>query len=122
MSHEGETERTSQRQREKREAEIEREKEIGKKKERHRKRERYRERERQGWRETKRQGQRKRTKQKDRKRQGGQPSGVVVESVCFASAAWGLWVRILGTDLHKVHQAMLWRHPTYRVEKDWHGC
>ena len=27
-----------------------------------------------------------------------------------------------GTDLHITHQAVLWRHPTYKVEEDWHRC
>ena len=31
-------------------------------------------------------------------------------------------VRILGVDLHTAHQAMLWWHPTYKIEEDWHRC
>ena len=31
------------------------------------------------------------------------------------------WVRIPGADL--LHSpAMLWQHPTYKVEEDWHRC
>ena len=33
----------------------------------------------------------------------GWPSGVVVKFMCSTSAAWGLQVRIPGTDLHTVH-------------------
>ena len=33
------------------------------------------------------------------------------------SVAWGLWVQIPGADLHTPHQAMLWRHPTYKIEE-----
>ena len=42
----------------------------------------------------------------------GRPSDWVVKVVCFALAAWGLLVWILGVDLHTAHQAMLWRRPT----------
>ena len=31
---------------------------------------------------------------------------------------WGLWVWIQGADLHTTHQAMLWWHPTYKIEED----
>ena len=33
--------------------------------------------------------------------------------------AWGSWVWILGEDLRTAHQAMLWRHPTYKIKEDW---
>ena len=52
----------------------------------------------------------------------GQPSGIVVNFVHTASAAQGSQVRIPGTDLHTVHQAMLWWHPMYKIEEDWHRC
>ena len=42
----------------------------------------------------------------------GQPSGVVVKLAHSASAAQGLWVRILSVDLCTAHQATLWQHPT----------
>ena len=43
---------------------------------------------------------------------GGQPSGVVFNFMCSASAAQGSQVQILGMNLHTTHQAMLWWHPT----------
>ena len=52
----------------------------------------------------------------------GQPSGIVVKLACSALAAWGSGVRMLGVDLHTVHQAMLWWRPTYKIEEDWHEC
>ena len=51
-----------------------------------------------------------------------QASDVVVKFAHFALVFWGLQVRILGMDLHTVHQAMLRWHPTYKVEEDWHRC
>ena len=33
----------------------------------------------------------------------------------------GLWVWILGADL-LYRSATLWRHPTYKLAEDWHGC
>ena len=33
----------------------------------------------------------------------------------------GSWVRIPGMDLHH-WSAMLWRHPIYKTEEDWHRC
>ena len=53
---------------------------------------------------------------------GAGPVLYVVKFVYSASVAWGSQVQILGTDLHTTHQAMLWRHPTYKIEEDWHGC
>ena len=50
----------------------------------------------------------------------GQPSGIVVKFMCLASAAQGSGVQILGADMHTAHQAMLWWHPTYKIEEDWH--
>ena len=39
--------------------------------------------------------------------------------LCFSGP--GSWVGILGVDL--LHSsAMLWGHPTYKVEEDRHGC
>ena len=35
-------------------------------------------------------------------------------------AAQGLQVQIPSADLHIAHQAMLWQHPTYKIEEDWH--
>ena len=45
--------------------------------------------------------------------------GVVVKFTCFALAAQGSRVWILGRDLQTAHQAMLWQHPTYKTEEDW---
>ena len=44
----------------------------------------------------------------------GPARGVVVKFACSASAASGLWVWILGVDLHTAHQAVLWRRPIYK--------
>ena len=52
----------------------------------------------------------------------GQPSGIVVKFMHSASAAQGSWVQIWGTDLHTICQAVLWWHPTYEIEEDWHRC
>ena len=52
----------------------------------------------------------------------GQPGGAVVKFVHSASVAQGLWVQITGADLHTTCQAMLWWHPTYKIEEDWHRC
>ena len=53
---------------------------------------------------------------------GGRPSGAVVKFACFTLRAGGSRYEILGMDLHTTHQAMLWQHPTYKIEKDWHRC
>ena len=50
----------------------------------------------------------------------GRPIGVVVKFMCSAVAAWGLCVWTPGVDLYASHQAMLWLHPTYKIEEDWH--
>ena len=52
----------------------------------------------------------------------GEPGGVVVKIVPSASVAQGLWVWIPGMELHTTHQAMLWQHPTYKIEADLHRC
>ena len=57
-----------------------------------------------------------------KKKQRSRPSGKVAKLAQSALAAWSLQVWILGADLHTAHQAMLWRHPTYKVEEDWHRC
>ena len=51
-----------------------------------------------------------------------QPGGIVVKFAHPALAAQGLQVQILGTDLHTTHQDILWLHPTYKIEEDWHRC
>ena len=51
---------------------------------------------------------------------GGWPGGVVVKFVHSASATQGPQVRIPGMRLHTTLQAMLWRHPKYKIEEDWH--
>ena len=45
-------------------------------------------------------------------------SGVVVGFTQSASVAWGLWVWVLGAELHTTHQTMLWWHPIYKIEED----
>ena len=52
----------------------------------------------------------------------GQPGGVVGKFVFPPSVAQIVWVGILSTDLHIAHQAMLWQHPAYKMEEDWHKC
>ena len=49
-----------------------------------------------------------------RKLTWGLVSGIVVELVHSALAAWGSQVQILGVDLHTTHQAMLWWCPIYK--------
>ena len=53
---------------------------------------------------------------------GGQPGGVGVKSTSSTLVAQGSRVWILGVDLHTTHQAMVWWHPTYKTEEDWHRC
>ena len=48
-----------------------------------------------------------------------QPSGKIS---CSTTVAQGLWVQIPGMDVHPAHQAMLWWHPTYKIEEYWHRC
>ena len=48
----------------------------------------------------------------------GWPGGVVVKFTCSALVAQSSWVLIPGPDVHTAHQAMLWRHPTYKIEED----
>ena len=50
----------------------------------------------------------------------GQHGGIVVKFACSPLVTQGLPVQILGADLYTTHQAMLWQHPTYKVEDDWH--
>ena len=57
-----------------------------------------------------------------KKKMRGRPGGVVVKFTHSALAAQGSRVQILGMNLHAAHQAMLCRHPTYKVEEDWHRC
>ena len=52
------------------------------------------------------------------KSKGGWPCGVVVKFTYSAWVAQGSLVRILGTDLHTAHQAMLWWQPTKKNQKD----
>ena len=53
---------------------------------------------------------------------GGRLGGIVVKFTCSACLAWSLQVQIPDVDLHTAHQAMLWWHPTYKVEEDGHRC
>ena len=50
----------------------------------------------------------------------GAASGVAVKFAHSVSVAGGSKVWIPGMDLHTAHQAMLWWHPTYKVEEDGH--
>ena len=50
---------------------------------------------------------------------GGWPNGIVVKFAHSASAAWGSPVQIPDADIHTLHQATLWQHPTYKIEDDW---
>ena len=43
----------------------------------------------------------------------------MIKFMFSASAAWGSWVWILGTDLHTARQAMLWWYLTYKIEEAW---
>ena len=52
----------------------------------------------------------------------GQPSGIAVKFAHSASAAGGSQVQIPAVDLHTTPQAMLWLHPIYKLEADWHRC
>ena len=52
----------------------------------------------------------------------GQPGGVVVKFVHSALAAQGSQAQTPGMDLHSAQEAMLWQHPTYKIEEDWHRC
>ena len=57
-----------------------------------------------------------------RKRTGGWPGGIMVKFAHSTSAAQDSGVWISGVDLHTAHQAMLWQHPTYKIEEDGHRC
>ena len=46
----------------------------------------------------------------------------MVKFLRSALAALGSQVQILGAHLDTTHQAMLWRHPIYKIEEDWHKC
>ena len=52
----------------------------------------------------------------------GWPRGVMVKFIHSTLVALGSQVRILGVDLHTAYQAMLWWHPTYKIQEDWHRC
>ena len=49
-------------------------------------------------------------------------AGPVVKFVLSASVAWGLPVQIPGVDKALLVKPCCGRHPTYKVEKDGHGC
>ena len=51
----------------------------------------------------------------------GEPGGVVVKFAHSASVAQGSPVLRQGVDLTP-YQAMLWQHPTYKMEEDAHRC
>ena len=52
----------------------------------------------------------------------GRPGGIVIKFACSILVAQGSWFWIPGADLHTAHQALLWRHPTYKIEEDGHRC
>ena len=52
----------------------------------------------------------------------GWPGGTVVKFLCSALVAGGPRVQIPSMDIHTAQQAMLWRHPTHKIEDDWHRC
>ena len=52
----------------------------------------------------------------------GQPGGVVVKFARSALVAWRSQVWTPGMDLYTARQAMLYQHPTYKAEEDWHRC
>ena len=57
-------------------------------------------------------------KQTLKKGVSGRPGGVAVKFTCSTAEAQGSPAQILGTDLHTAHQAMLWRHATWKNKKD----
>ena len=44
----------------------------------------------------------------------------MVKFACSSSLARGSLVWIPGVDLHTAHQTMMWGHPIYKVEENWH--
>ena len=52
----------------------------------------------------------------------GWPGGIVDKLLLSASVGQGLQVWILDMDLYTTHQAMVWRHPAYKIEEDWQRC
>ena len=53
--------------------------------------------------------------------EGASPVAKWLKFCMFNFGDPGSWVWILRVDL--LHSsAMLWRHPTYKVEEDWHRC
>ena len=50
------------------------------------------------------------------------PGGIMVKFARCAPGAQGSPVGILGADLHAIHRAMLWQHPTNKTEEDRHRC
>ena len=52
----------------------------------------------------------------------GQPRGIVVKFAHSPSVARGSQVQIPGADLHTICQAILWQHPTHKMEGDCHRC
>ena len=59
-------------------------------------------------------------KKQKQKSYRGHPGGVVVKFAHSTSAAQGSWVQIPGMNLHTTNQVILWWHPTYKIEEDWH--
>ena len=42
----------------------------------------------------------------------------LIKFMCSTSGAWGSQVWIPDAGLRTAHQAMLWQHPTYKIEED----
>ena len=59
---------------------------------------------------------------KKRLKYWGQPGGTVIKCTRSVSAAWGWQVRIPGANMAPLGKPCCGRHPTYKVEKDGHGC
>ena len=58
----------------------------------------------------------------EKKERWGRPSSIVVNFACSAVVAQGSQDQNPGVDLCTTHQAMLWQHPTYKIEEAWNRC
>ena len=53
---------------------------------------------------------------------GGWPCGIVVKFSALCFGGLGLWVCFPGIGLHHLSAAVLWQHPIYKIQEDWHRC